>query len=154
MPRSIDDVLASARAQLVRVSVTQAAAELAGGALVVDIRPGWQREREGEVPGSLVLERNHLEWRLDPTSGARIPEAVDHDVRVLVLCSEGYTSSLAAAALQELGLHRATDVEGGFHAWRDAGLPTVPGATPVEKRVSPAPPQSRADGADKIDGRC
>jgi rhodanese-related sulfurtransferase len=120
------------------VSVLTAFTELAAGALLVDIRPGWQREREGEVPGSLVIERNHLEWRLDPTSGARIPEAVDHDVRVLVLCSEGYTSSLAASALQELGLHRATDVEGGFHAWQDAGLPTVPGGTEVERRVRPA----------------
>jgi rhodanese-related sulfurtransferase len=89
------------------------------------------------VPGSLVIERNHLEWRLDPTSGAKIAEATDHDVRVLVLCSEGYTSSLAAAALQELGLHRATDVVGGFHAWAAAGLPTVPGGTAPEHRVTP-----------------
>jgi rhodanese-related sulfurtransferase len=137
LPRTIDDVLADARARLDRVSVLTAFTELSAGALVVDIRPGWQREREGEVPGSLIIERNHLEWRLDPTSGARIPEAVDHDVRVLVLCSEGYTSSLAAAALQELGLHRATDVEGGFHAWQGAGLPTVPGGTEVEHRVAP-----------------
>ena len=138
MPRSIDDVLAEARASLVRISPRQALAEQAEGAVVVDIRPMWQREREGEVPGSLVVERNHLEWRFDPTSAARLPEAVDHDVRVLVLCSEGYTSSLAAVALQQLGLHRATDVDGGFHAWRAAGLPTAPGGTPVEQRVPTA----------------
>lgn len=138
MPRSIDEVLAEARASLIRVGPRQAHAEQAGGALVVDIRPGWQREREGEVPGSLVVERNHLEWRFDPTSDARLPEAVDHDVRVIVLCSEGYTSSLAAVALQGLGLRRATDVDGGFHAWRAAGLPTVPGGTAVEQRVAPA----------------
>ena len=95
------------------------------GALLVDIRPAAQRTIEGEVPGALVIERNVLEWRLDPTSDARLPQAVGHDVRVLVLCSEGYTSSLAAAALVEIGLHRATDVEGGFQAWRAAGLPTT-----------------------------
>ncbi len=128
---TVDDLLAAARARLQRVAPAQAAAEHAGGALLVDIRPAWQRARDGEVPGSLVVERNHLEWRLDPASGARLPEAVDHDVRVLVLCEEGYTSSLAAAALHDLGLHRATDVEGGFAAWARAGLPVRPGATPV-----------------------
>lgn len=137
MPRTVEDLLRDARARLDRADVHTAAAELADGALVVDIRPAWQREREGEVPGTLVIERNHLEWRLDPTSDARIAEAVDHDVRVLVLCSASYTSSLAAASLQDLGLHRATDVVGGFLAWRDAGLPTVPGATGPEQRVPP-----------------
>jgi rhodanese-related sulfurtransferase len=76
----------------------------------------------------VVIERNHLEWRLDPTSDARITEATDHDRQWIVLCSEGYTSSLAAAALQDLGLHRATDVDGGFRAWAAAGLPTAPGS--------------------------
>jgi rhodanese-related sulfurtransferase len=80
------------------------------------------------VPDAVVIERNHLEWRLDPASDARIPEAVDHDVAWVVLCSEGYTSSLAAAALQDLGIHRATDVVGGFRAWAAAGLPTAPGS--------------------------
>ena len=94
------------------------------GALLVDIRPEWQRRAEGGIPDALVIERNHLEWRLDPTSGARIEEATDHDVAVVVVCSEGYTSSLAAASLQDLGLHRATDLVGGFHAWWAAGLPT------------------------------
>ena len=97
---------------------------MADGALLVDIRPQWQRDTEGAIPGALLIERNHLEWRLDPSSGARIPEAVDHDVAVVVVCSEGYTSSLAAASLQDLGLHRATDLVGGFQAWKAARLPT------------------------------
>ena len=80
------------------------------------------------MPGAVVIERNHLEWRLDPTSDARIAEADSPDRQWIVLCSEGYTSSLAAAALQEIGLHRATDVVGGFRAWSDAGLPTAPGS--------------------------
>jgi len=125
---SVDDLLARARARLARLDPRDAAAAVDAGALLVDIRPGWQRLDEGQVPGALVIERNHLEWRLDPTSDARIAEATDHDRRWIVLCSEGYTSSLAAAALQDLGLHRATDVAGGFRAWADAGLPTVPGS--------------------------
>ena len=75
------------------------------------------------IPGALVIERNHLEWRLDPASDARIPEAVGHDIEVIVVCDEGYSSSLAAASLQDLGLHRATDLDGGFQAWKAAGLP-------------------------------
>ncbi|MDL5157134.1 rhodanese-like domain-containing protein [Actinomycetospora termitidis] len=125
---TIADLLAAARARLTRLEPADAARVLDGGGRLVDIRPGWQREREGEVPGAVVIERNHLEWRLDPTSDARVPEATDHDVAWVVLCSEGYTSSLAAAALQDLGIHRATDVVGGFAAWREAGLPTAPGA--------------------------
>lgn len=116
-------MLAAARARLDRVDAVRAAELLRAGALLVDIRPGWQRVREGGFPDAVVIERNHLEWRLDPTSEARIAEAVDHDVRWIVACSEGYTSSLAAAALQDLGLHRATDLVGGFRAWRAAGLP-------------------------------
>ncbi|MCD2189190.1 rhodanese-like domain-containing protein [Actinomycetospora soli] len=124
---TIADLLAAARARLTRLEPTDAARVLERGGRLVDIRPGWQRVAEGEVPGAVVIERNHLEWRLDPTSDARIPEATDHDVPWVVLCSEGYTSSLAAAALQDLGIHRATDVVGGFRAWQDAGLPTEPG---------------------------
>ena len=123
--RTIDQVLADARARLARVGVEQAHAEHVAGALLVDIRPAAQRAVEGEVPGAVVIERNVLEWRLDPHSDARLPVA-DHALRVLVLCSEGYTSSLAAASLQDLGIRRATDVVGGFAAWRAAGLPTTP----------------------------
>jgi rhodanese-related sulfurtransferase len=124
MTRSIADVLAEARNRLHRVGPQEAAALLREGALLVDTRPQWQRAEEGEFAEALVIERNHLEWRLDPTSDARIPEAVDHDVTWIVACSEGYSSSLAAASLQDLGLHNATDLDGGFKAWKAAGLPT------------------------------
>ncbi|MBE7161464.1 MAG: sulfurtransferase [Williamsia herbipolensis] len=120
-PRTIDDVLDDARSRLQRLAAEDLAAEVADGAVVVDIRPAAQRAVEGEVPGALVIERNVLEWRADPSSDARVPEAVDHDVRWIVVCQQGYTSSLAAAALQDLGLHRATDVIGGQEALRDIG---------------------------------
>jgi rhodanese-related sulfurtransferase len=95
-------------------------------AILVDIRPEGQRAIEGCIAGALVVERNVLEWRLDPASSARLPVAIDHDIHVIVFCSEGYSSSLAATSLQDLGLHRATDVIGGFQAWRAMGLPIVP----------------------------
>ena len=136
--RPIADVLAAARARLTRLEPADAAAAVREGARLVDIRPGWQRLAEGTVPGAVVIERNHLEWRLDPASDARVDEAVDHDVAWVVLCSEGYTSSLAAAALQDLGIHRATDVVGGYRAWAEAGLPTAPGSdAPPHYAASP-----------------
>ncbi|MBX7450948.1 sulfurtransferase [Mycolicibacterium sp. 3033] len=116
MGSRIDVVLENARTKFNRLSADQLPAALRRGAILVDIRPAAQRAVEGEVPTALIIERNVLEWRLDPTSDARIPQAVDDDVEWVVLCSEGYTSSLAAAALQEIGLHRATDVIGGYHA--------------------------------------
>jgi len=125
--RTIDELLAAARARLERVTPQEAATRVARGAVLVDIRPAAQRAREGEVPGALVIERNVLEWRFDPASDARLPEATGYDLDVIVLCSEGYTSSLAADALRSLGLRRATDVAGGFQAWVAAGLPTRPG---------------------------
>ena len=115
--RSIDAVLADARSRLQRLTPAEAVAARAGGAVVVDIRPAAQRAAEGEPDGVLVVERNVLEWRFDPTSDARLPVA-DYDLQVIVLCQEGYTSSLAAAALQDLGVWRATDVVGGWDAWR------------------------------------
>lgn len=118
---TIDDMLLTARDRLRRVPAAEVAAEVAGGAVLVDIRPAAQRAAEGEVPGALVIERNVLEWRCDPASGARVAEAVDHDVRWIVVCSQGYTSSLAAASLQQLGLHRATDVIGGYEALAAVG---------------------------------
>jgi rhodanese-related sulfurtransferase len=121
----IDQVLATARAGLRRLTAEEVPAALRRGALLVDIRPQAQRIREGQLPEALkalVIERNVLEWRCDPTSDARLPQAVDDDVEWVILCSEGYTSSLAAAALQELGLHRATDVVGGYHALAAAGV--------------------------------
>ena len=122
--RSIGELLAEARSRLIRLSPAQAAERVTRGAVLVDIRPAAQRALEGEVPGSLIVERNVLEWRFDPASDARLPEATGYDVEVIVLCSEGYTSSLAADALRSLGLTRATDVVGGFVARRAAGLPT------------------------------
>jgi rhodanese-related sulfurtransferase len=123
---SIDELLEHARAGLRRVTALEAAgAVLTGDAVLVDIRPAAQRLAEGEAHPAyrpLVIERNVLEWRLDPRSSARL-EIATYDLRVLVLCQEGYTSSLAAAALQQLGLTQATDVDGGFAAWRAAGLP-------------------------------
>ena len=115
--RSVDQLLEEARSRITRVTPAQAAERVAAGAVLVDIRPQSQREAEGEVPGALVVERNVLEWRFDPTSDARLPVA-DYDLQVVVLCQEGYTSSLAAAALQDLGVWRATDVVGGWAAWR------------------------------------
>jgi rhodanese-related sulfurtransferase len=122
--RSVDELLAEARSRLTRVTPREAAARVAAGAVLVDIRPAGQRAAEGEVPGALAVERNVLEWRFDPASDARLPQATGYDVDVVVLCSEGYTSSLAADALRSLGLARATDVVGGFRAWAAAGLPT------------------------------
>jgi rhodanese-related sulfurtransferase len=104
------------------LSAQEVPAALARGAILVDIRPQAQRDREGDVPAALVVERNVLEWRCDPTSDARLPQAVDDDVEWVVLCSEGYTSSLAAAALLDLGLHRAADVIGGYHALKAEGV--------------------------------
>ena len=118
----IDLVLAEARSRLHRLSAREVPAALARGAVLVDIRPKTQREREGEVPAALVIERNVLEWRCDPTSDARLPQAVGDDVEWVVLCSEGYTSSLAAASLVDLGLHRATDVIGGYQALKAEGV--------------------------------
>lgn len=126
MPRTVDDLLMEARALLDRVTPEQASAELEDGALLVDVRTEAQRAMHGEIPGAVAIGLNVLEWRLDPASEWRIPQAIDHDVHVIVCCQQGYSSSLAAARLQSMGLHRATDVVGGFEAWRDAGLPVDP----------------------------
>ena len=125
--QSIEQVLAAARARLRRLSPDEAYEAVANTeAVLVDIRPEGQRAIEGSIPGALIVERNVLEWRFDPASDSRLPIARDHDLQVIVFCSEGYTSSLAAAALQDLGLWHAMDVVGGFQAWRAAGLPVVP----------------------------
>ena len=124
---TIDRMLAAARTRLRRLTPDEAYKALEKtGAVLVDIRPEGQRAIEGSIPGALIVERNVLEWRFDPASSARLPVATDHDLHVIVFCSEGFTSSLAAAALQELGLWKATDVVGGFCAWSATGLPVVP----------------------------
>ena len=121
---SIDQMLVAARARLQRLSPKEAyEAVTKTNAVLVDIRPESQRALEGSIDGALIVERNVLEWRFDPASHTRLPVATGHDLQVIVFCSEGYTSSLAAAALQELGLWRATDIVGGVKAWREEGLP-------------------------------
>lgn len=133
---SVDEMLEGAREGLVRLNASQAAVAVAEGAVIVDIRPEWQRRAVGEIPGSLVVERNHLEWRLHPASDARLPQA-DSVRRWIVACSEGYASSFAARSLVDLGID-AADLTGGVLAWRDAGLPLVAGPTAVEHVVEPA----------------
>ncbi|WP_327272545.1 rhodanese-like domain-containing protein [Streptomyces sp. NBC_01224] len=125
-PVGIDELLDQVRAGFVRVGPQEAVAAAADGALLVDIRYAELRERDGLIPGALVVERNELEWRLDPQGSHRAPEAVSHDLHIVVVCNEGYASSLAVASLRQLGLHRATDLIGGFRAWRAAGLPVEP----------------------------
>jgi rhodanese-related sulfurtransferase len=125
MSPTIDEILVRARRGLDRIEAAQAAAELLQGALLVDTRPADQRAEGGEIPGATVIDRNVLEWRLDPASPSRIAAARGYDIRVIVICNEGYSSSLVAATLQELGLVNATDVIGGFQAWQAAGLPTT-----------------------------
>lgn len=132
---NVDELLADARSRLARLTPHAAAMEISRGARLVDIRPAAQRLADGEVPGAVIIERNHLEWRLDPSSDARVPAAQPGQFWI-VICQDGYTSSLAADSLQSIGVP-ATDVEGGFTAWRAAGLPTVPGGTPPEQVVRP-----------------
>jgi len=121
--RSIDDVLSEARSGLKRLSPQEAYDAQRAGAVLVDVRPQGSREAEGELPGAVVIERTVLEWRLDPACEARLPFA-SYDLHVVIVCNEGYSSSLAAATLQQLGIHLATDLEGGYRAWKAAGLPT------------------------------
>ena len=123
---SIADLLTEARGGLARLRPEAALAALTDGAALVDIRPLEQRIVEGEVPGAILIGRNVLEWRLDPRSEARIPALARTDARIIVMCSQGYASTLAAASLRRIGLYEATDLEGGFQAWQAAGLPTRP----------------------------
>lgn len=131
MTVTIDGLLATARRSYERISPFRARRDVERGAVIVDIRPAWQRDTE--IPGSLIIERNHLEWRLHPDSDARLPVA-DTAHRWVIVCSEGYASSLAAASLVQLGLD-ATDIVGGIAAWQEAGLPVVSGPTDVGRFV-------------------
>jgi rhodanese-related sulfurtransferase len=124
-PRSIHDLLTDARSELRRLTPAEARERQQLGGLLVDTRPAAQRADDGGIPGALIIERNVLEWRLDPASPHHIPEITDHQTDVIVFCSEGYASSLAAASLQRLGLVNATDLDGGFVAWKAAGLTTT-----------------------------
>lgn len=115
---AVDVLLEAARRGFDRVEPADLASEMAEGALVVDVRSTEQRHRDGELPGAVVIDRNVLEWRLDPTSPNHVPEATEAGLRIIVVCNEGYSSSLAAATLRQLGLERASDLVGGFQAWK------------------------------------
>ncbi|NHC15695.1 rhodanese-like domain-containing protein [Motilibacter deserti] len=128
----VEHVLAAARAGVDRLSPGQVLAAQAAGALVVDTRTPSHRREQGELPGALVIDRTVLEWRLDPASPWRIPEATGPDLQVVVVCRHGYSSSLAAASLRAVGLRRATDLIGGVEAWIAAGCPVHRG--PVDVR--------------------
>ncbi|GII23070.1 rhodanese-like domain-containing protein [Planosporangium mesophilum] len=127
----IGEILAKVRTGTRRMTPEETEAAGRRGALVVDTRTEHQRQEQGEIPGSLVIDRTVLEWRLDPLSDARIPEAVDHDLEIIVICRQGYSSSLAAASLRAIGLWRATDMIGGVEAWQRAGLPLTSGPADV-----------------------
>jgi len=123
MSPGVDALLEQARAGLRRLTPHETVEAVRQGALLVDTRPEARRHEQGELPGAIVIERNVLEWRLDPASAWRIPEATGYDRQIVVVCAEGYSSSLAAASLQALGLRRATDMIGGVQSWRESGLP-------------------------------
>jgi rhodanese-related sulfurtransferase len=129
--RGVDAVLAQARAGMRRLDPHETWAAAAAGALLIDTRTESQRRAQGELPGALVIDRTVLEWRLDPASPHRIPEATGYDLLVIVVCRQGYSSSLAAASLRAVGLHRATDLAGGIEAWVAAGLPLTTGPADV-----------------------
>jgi len=135
---AIERLLDGKRARLERLTPAEALRAQEEGALLVDTRPVVNREAEGEIPGALVIDRNVLEWRLDPSSPDRVPEADDADRHIVLFCNEGYASSLAAVQLQELGLSRATDMAGGFRAWRARGLPTTEPALHAAPAAEPA----------------
>jgi rhodanese-related sulfurtransferase len=123
--RTVDELLEAVRSRIERVQPVEVMARVAAGALLVDTRPVEQREQDGGVPGAVVVDRNVLEWRLDPASPWRIPQVTGYDIEVIVLCNQGYSSSLVADTLRALGLRRAVDVVGGFEAWAALGLPVV-----------------------------
>ena len=135
--RAIDRLLSEARDRLVRVDAATAAEAMRQGALLVDTRPVAQRRRDGEIPGALIIDRNVLEWRLGPDSPHRVAELTSAEQTVILLCNQGYASSLAAATLKQLGLVNATDLVGGFEAWAAAGLPVQPMGRDGDGRPGP-----------------
>jgi rhodanese-related sulfurtransferase len=135
IPPTVDDLLARARSGLHRLEPALAFRAVRSGAILIDTRPEWQRRAAGEIPDAIVIERNHLEWRCDPSCPGRVREAASHEVAWIICCDEGYSSSLAAASLQALGLRRATDLIGGFQAWRAAGLPVATPGQPSRPRL-------------------
>jgi len=138
--KTVDELLAQARATLPgRPSPAEALHAQASGALLIDIRSDDQRRDAGLIPGALVLPRNSLEWRCDPASEWRHPAITGQDLHIILICNQGYQSSLAAATLQQLGLIHATDLDGGFTAWAAAGLPVIAPATASQSAPQPSP---------------
>jgi rhodanese-related sulfurtransferase len=121
---AVDVFVDRARARISLVDISQAAQLRMSGALLIDIRPDSQRRQFGQIPNALTIERNVLEWRLEPGGGHRHPAVVEHDGPIIVFCQEGYASSLAVASLGDLGVREVHDLTGGFRAWKEAGLPT------------------------------
>jgi rhodanese-related sulfurtransferase len=152
--KTIEELLSEARGRLRRLEPAEASAARSEGALLIDIRSEAQRAREGVVPGALFFPRNVLEWRCDPSSPSHDPR-IGLERRLIVMCNEGYQSSLAAATLQELGFEQATDLAGGFQAWRAAGLPVrrqPDGAGPRSARCSCGVEVEGEDDADLLLG--
>jgi rhodanese-related sulfurtransferase len=136
---TVDELLAQARAMLPgRLSPAEALRAQAGGAVLIDIRGDDQRREDGLIPGAIALPRNSLEWRCDPACEWRHPAITRRDLRIILICDQGYQSSLAAATLQRLGLIHATDLDGGFTAWAAAGLPVIPPGTGRARPARPA----------------
>jgi rhodanese-related sulfurtransferase len=133
--RHVELLLLTARTKLRRLTPRQAVRAQTRGAYLIDIRPEYQRRADGDIPAAIVIERNHLEWRLDPCSRARIPEATGHALHWIIICDQGFSSSLAAASLQATGLERTTDVIGGFQRWRTDGCPIVHNDRPASPRL-------------------
>lgn len=133
---ALDHLLALSRARLTRLNPAEVLDAVQRGSYVVDIRPEFQRRRDGEIANAIIIERNHLEWRLHPGCSWQIEEAIDYGIHWIIMCDEGYASSLAAATLQIIGLVNATDMEGGFQAWRAAGLPIIPPGLPSPPRLT------------------
>lgn len=123
--KTANDLLNEARKNITRLSPEEMQEAKREGALIVDTRTGSQRKVQGDIPGAIIIDRTVLEWRLDPMGGFKIPEATDHDLQIIVVCRHGYSSTLAAESLRRMGLWRATDLAGGFEAYRDAGLPIL-----------------------------
>jgi rhodanese-related sulfurtransferase len=144
---TVDELLSAARSRLRRLDPAAAHHAVAAGAVMIDIRSERQRDRDGVIPGAVFVPRNVLEWRVDPTSGHADPGlGGDVDRHVILLCDEGYQSSLAAATLQQLGFHRATDVVGGFQAWRAARLPVAPVSARDRQQPLGVPPPAEGSG--------
>ncbi len=144
LTQSVDDLLSSSRKRISRVTPSELADVTDSGGIVIDIRPAHQRSTEGPLPGALIVERNVLEWRLDPSSPHRLPAVRDHHQQVIVVCTEGYASSLAAASLADLGFERPGDLEGGYKAWatwaRDKARPCHKGSSLPDARAQPRAP--------------